>query len=177
MWAVGRASVVAMDRQSMLPTRRPAGGLAATSSSSAASRVTVLGRGVTIFGGRSELVGPHCSGAGAMPTLEWTCRRKTGTPRGHESGDNPSWRRNMATPELDQDIHSNCRVAMPPGTLPRRLATPAPCPQRSLRAYSRVARDGVPAGRLHRPLLCVPPPVQMKLESRSASRTLLRGMR
>ena len=50
----------------------------------------VLIVGVAIFGGRSELVGPHCSGAGAMPTLEWTCRRKAGTLRGHESGDNPS---------------------------------------------------------------------------------------
>ena len=79
---------------------------------------------MTIFGGRSELVGPHCSGAGAMPTLKWMCWRKTGMPRGHESGDNPSWRRNMATPELDQDVRSNRRVAMPPGTLPRRLATP-----------------------------------------------------
>ena len=59
-----------------------------------------------------------------MPTLEWACRRKTGTPRGHESTDNPSLRKNMATPGPTQDIDSILRVAMPPDTLPQRMATP-----------------------------------------------------
>ena len=62
--------------------------------------------------------------SGAMPTLEWACRRKTGTPRGHESADNPSLRKNMATPRPTQDIDSILRVAMPPDTLPQRMATP-----------------------------------------------------
>ena len=64
--------------------------------------------------------------SGAMPTLEWACRRKTGMPRGHESGDNPSLRKNMATPRPTQDIDSILRVAMPPDTLPQRMATPIP---------------------------------------------------
>ena len=76
--------------------------------------------GVAIFGGGDEFVGPHCSpgapGWGAMPTLNWVCRHEKDMGRGHESGDNPSSPKSMATPEPTQDMDSTRRVAMAPCT-------------------------------------------------------------
>ena len=59
-----------------------------------------------------------------MPTREWACRRKAETMRGHESGNNPSLIKSMATPKPTQDMDSTRRVAMAPDALPRRMTKP-----------------------------------------------------
>ncbi len=79
---------------------------------------------VVIFGGGDEFVAPRCSAVGCHAHARVGVSAKTGMPRGHESADNPSLRKNMATPRPTQDIDSILRVAMPPDTLPQRMATP-----------------------------------------------------